>query len=382
MAIVAEGARCRPWHWPFLKAKTAQQHRAKNTRLLFTGIHYGRAGGHAGKRSGALAELHVAGQCETHWVRRSSPARVAGDVGAWEGLVALGGGELHDPVLHCENGVAAGDLPLTVSAVTGEAIADLDGTEDAARRAQHDRSVVFNRALMRAPAQLGAGHLRLLAGQVKEHVQPVRAQVAEAATAGLKLPTVYFERSFVAAGGLISYGANLIDQYRQAAGYVDRILKDSKPADLPVMQATKFELVINAPTARMLRLTVPDKLPARADEVIELRRLHESRRIVIARGKRRPCVDFWQRIGGGYPRCENNAEPEYSKGADLKRRASSGRSWAPRPPAILEGFSVLRRRFVRTYVANRTNSCIFPAIGTAWNAPSWRRSTARTSLAG
>jgi hypothetical protein len=69
-----------------------------------------------------------------------------------------------------ENGVAAGDLPLTVSAVTGEAIANLDRTEDAARRAEHYRSVVLNRALMRAPAQLGASDVRLLAGQVKEHV--------------------------------------------------------------------------------------------------------------------------------------------------------------------------------------------------------------------
>src|SRR5262249_49140617 len=93
-----------------------------------------------------------------------------GDGSAWEGLVALGGDELHDPVLHCENGVAACDLPLTVSAVTGEAIADLDGTENAARRAQHYRSVSLDWALMPAPAQLGASHLRLLAGEVKEHV--------------------------------------------------------------------------------------------------------------------------------------------------------------------------------------------------------------------
>ena len=108
-----------------------------------------------------------------------------GDVGAWEALVALGGGELHNPVLHCENGVAAGDLPLTVSAVTGEAVADLNGTENAARRAEHNRSVVLNWALMRASAQLGASHLRLLARQVEEHVEPVRPQVAEAAAAGL-----------------------------------------------------------------------------------------------------------------------------------------------------------------------------------------------------
>src|SRR5215471_12857333 len=79
-----------------------------------------------------------------------------GDIGAWEGLVALRGGELHDAVLHREDRVAASDLPLTVSAVTGEAIADLDGTENAARRAEDYRSVVLNRVLMRAPAQLGA----------------------------------------------------------------------------------------------------------------------------------------------------------------------------------------------------------------------------------
>src|SRR5262245_12660222 len=93
-----------------------------------------------------------------------------GDVGAREGIVTLGGGEFHDPVLHCENGVAACDLPLTVSAVTGKAIGDFDGTENAARRAQHYRSVVLDWAPMRAPAQLGASHLRLLASQVKEHV--------------------------------------------------------------------------------------------------------------------------------------------------------------------------------------------------------------------
>jgi putative ABC transport system substrate-binding protein len=95
-----------------------------------------------------------------------------------------------------------------------------------------------------------------------------RALIIELA-ARHRLPAIYAFRVFVAAGGLISYGPDLADQYRRTASYVDRILKGEKPGDLPVQAPTKFELVINLRTAKVLGLAVPPTLLATADEVIE-----------------------------------------------------------------------------------------------------------------
>jgi ABC-type uncharacterized transport system substrate-binding protein len=124
---------------------------------------------------------------------------------------------------------------------------------DEIERAIEEFARVSNGGLIVTASQFGATHPDLITGLAARH----------------KLPVVYPFRYFVTNGGLISYGSDIIGQFRQAAGYIDRILKGEKPADLPVQAPTKYELVINLKTAKALGLDVPPMLLARADEVIE-----------------------------------------------------------------------------------------------------------------
>jgi len=114
-------------------------------------------------------------------------------------------------------------------------------------------------------AQLSSGGVVVTASPLAT----VHRELIIALAARFKLPAVYSERFWVSGGGLISYGSNVVDQYRRAAAYVDRILGGEKPADLPVQAPTKYELVINLKAAKALGITVPPSLLARADEVIE-----------------------------------------------------------------------------------------------------------------
>jgi putative ABC transport system substrate-binding protein len=113
-------------------------------------------------------------------------------------------------------------------------------------------------------ARSAKGGLIATGGPTTTHVQLIVALAARH-----RLPAVYPYRFFVSAGGLVSYGPDLIDQHRRAAGYVDRILRGEKPADLPVQAPSKYELVLNLKTAKALGLTIPETLLATADEVIQ-----------------------------------------------------------------------------------------------------------------
>src|SRR5262249_35468466 len=110
-----------------------------------------------------------------------------------------------------------------------------------------------NRGLIVTPSGLALVHRALIIAQASRH----------------RLPAIYPFRVFATAGGLISYGPSSIEPYRQAASYIDRILKGEKPSDLPVQAPTKYELVINMKTAKTLGLTMPNTILVSADEVIE-----------------------------------------------------------------------------------------------------------------
>ena len=151
------------------------------------------------------------------------------------------------------------------------AVVQMSGTQDALRAMGLQFQVVdahaadeFETAFARLSRQAVKGVVLLADPSVIEHATGI-AELAKKT----RLPTAFQRRENIEAGGLFSYGANLNDQFRQAAIYVDRILKGARPAELPVEQPTKFELIVNLKTAKALGLTVPLSLLARADEVIE-----------------------------------------------------------------------------------------------------------------
>jgi putative ABC transport system substrate-binding protein len=131
----------------------------------------------------------------------------------------------------------------------------------------HSAEVRNPNQLVSAFSSLKRAHVDALIVQAGYLTMFDRKQIADLAVQH-GLPTMFFARDYVDAGGLMSYGGNLTDLYRRSAGYVDRILKGARPADLPVEQPTTFELIINMKTARALGITIPEAVLQRADEVI------------------------------------------------------------------------------------------------------------------
>jgi putative ABC transport system substrate-binding protein len=133
---------------------------------------------------------------------------------------------------------------------------------------EHSQRFADLAAAIRALAAVGASGAQGIIMTAEPFFLANRGKIAQFA-ASKRLATVHFSKLFAEAGGLMSYGGSLEDSYRRAATYVDKILKGAKPADLPVEQPTKFELVINLKTAKALGLTIPPSLLQRADRVIE-----------------------------------------------------------------------------------------------------------------
>jgi ABC-type uncharacterized transport system substrate-binding protein len=164
-------------------------------------------------------------------------------VGLWQ---PGGLGDFTDRLMLKQTDAAAATLGVRIQLVEARGLADLDGAFATAARARPEALFVLPGPVFRSNAQ-----------RVVELVAKSR------------LPAMYFGREFPEAGGLMSYGADLTDILKSAAAYVDRLLKGARPADLPVEQSAKFELVINLKTAKALGLTIPPALLLRADQLIE-----------------------------------------------------------------------------------------------------------------